>query len=182
MSTIFINHATAIESRTILSKNWCCKLFSIVQRSLCTCIKTIAHVSHLCLIYWSKAWDVPVYVGQVCVSLFSDACDSLMMMIATSHVQFKCLREGRFFPLGTLCLSSSPPALLDGRTSSKNLISSKSKFQEFERIHHKFCLSCSSCVWVASASIGQTKYTRTQISFHSQMMFLMWYFIQSSDV
>ena len=87
----------------------------------------------------------------------------------------------RFFPLGTLCLSSSPPAPLDGRASSKNLISSKSKFQEFEHIHHKFCLSCGFFVWVASASIGQTKYTRTQISFHSQMMFLMWYFIQSCE-
>ena len=67
-------------------------------------------------------------------------------------------REGAFFPLGTLCLSSPLPAPSDGRTSSENSISSKSKFQEFEHIHHKFCLSCGFCAWVASASIGQTKY------------------------
>ena len=96
--------------------------------------------------------------------IVGDACDRLVMMIATSHVQFKCWRRSVFLrwePFGWVV----PSCFIGRRTTSKNLISSKSKFQEFEHIHHKFCLSCGFCAWVSSAYILVKPNTRILILF-----------------
>ena len=99
------------------------------------------------------------------------------MMIATSHVQFKCSRGNVFLrwePFAWVV----PSCFIGRRTTSKNLISSRSKFQEFEHIHHKVCLSCGFCAWVASPCIWSNQIKEFGF-YSSHMLSIMCYFIQS---
>ena len=110
-----------------------------------------------CFIKWIQivlAWEMFMSIYM----MVYDACDRLVMMIATSRVQFKCLRGSVFFLWEPFGWVAAAPHWTVGPIP--RIWCHPKNFQEFGSIQHKFCLSCGFCAGVAIASIAWSNQIR----------------------